>query len=197
MPSRRPWIRPSIPGPRFLPVPIVGASCASSSACDTAAAAPVLEPHRSDATHREPARALYDDHHSQRLDHRRRSRSRAATPRDGNHSTQRVIDRDRLQNAAGLKLPPRRKQHVPASDTKSADSYLRSRTIPIAAPPCPPSRAFVQSGFNEVASEPSAAPSRLRDLTEPSRFPNRVFNDSWVVGFWRAGHGEHYVEVGR
>jgi hypothetical protein len=66
-------------------------------------------------------------------------------------------------------LPPRRKQHVPASDTKSADSYLRSRTIPIAAPPCPPSRAFVQSGFNEVASEPSAAPSRLRDLTEPSR----------------------------
>src|SRR4029078_4063818 len=79
---------------------------------------------------------------------------------------------------AGLKLPPRRKQHVPASDTKSADSYLRSRTIPIAAPPCPPSRAFVQSGFNEGASEPSAAPSRLRDLTEPSRFPNRSVSDS-------------------
>jgi hypothetical protein len=67
-------------------------------------------------------------------------------------------------------LPPRRKQHAPASDTQSADSYLRSRTIPIAAPPCPPSRAFVQSGFNEVASQAPVVPSRLRDLTEPSRF---------------------------
>src|SRR4029078_3586157 len=47
---------------------------------------------------------------------------------------------------------------VSASDTQSADSYLRSRTIPIASPPCPPSRAFVQSGFNEVA--PSAKPRR-------------------------------------
>lgn len=122
MPSRRPWIRPSIPGPRFLPVPIVGASCASSSAFDTAAAAPALESHRSDATRREPVRALNDDHHSQRLDHRRRGRSRAATPRDDNHSMQRTIDRYRLQNAPGLKLPPMRSQHVSASDTQSADS---------------------------------------------------------------------------
>jgi len=39
--------------------------------------------------------------------------------------------------------------------------------------------------------------SRLpRDLTEPSRFPNQIFNDSWVVGFWRADHGGHEVEVG-
>lgn len=117
-----PWIRPSIPGPRFLPVPIVGASYASSSAFDTAEAAPALEPHRSDATRREPVRALHDDHHSQRLDHRRRGRSRAATPRDDNHSMQRTIDRDRLQNAPGLKLPPMRSQHVSASDTQSADS---------------------------------------------------------------------------
>jgi len=60
----------------------------------------------SDATHRQPAHALHDDHHSKRLDHRRRCRSRAATPRDDNHSMQRAIDRDRLQNAPGLKLPP-------------------------------------------------------------------------------------------
>lgn len=122
MPSRRPWIRPSRPGPRFLPVPIVGASCASSSAFDTAAAAPALEPHRSDATRREPVRALHDDHHSQRLDHRRRGRSRAATPRDDNYSMQRTIDRDCLQNAPCLKLPPMRSQHVSASDTQSAGS---------------------------------------------------------------------------
>src|SRR6476659_4104412 len=59
------------------------------------------------------------------------------------------------------------------------------------------SRAFVQSGFNELASLTPAAPSRERDLTEPSRFPNQIFNDSWVVGFWRADHGGHEVEVGR
>jgi hypothetical protein len=76
---------------------------------------------------------------------------------------QRTIDRDRLQNAPGLKLPPMRSQHVSASDTQSADSYLRSRTIPIASPPCPPSRAFVQSGFNEVAL--SAKPRRHRRAT--------------------------------
>jgi hypothetical protein len=28
-------------------------------------------------------------------------------------------------------------------------------------------------------------------------FPNQIFNDSWVVGFWRADHGGHDVEVGR
>src|SRR6266702_4860423 len=28
-------------------------------------------------------------------------------------------------------------------------------------------------------------------------FPNRVFNDSWVVGFWRADHGRHDVGLGR
>ncbi|WP_354107677.1 hypothetical protein [Bradyrhizobium sp. LB14.3] len=37
------------------PVLIVVASCASSSAFDTATAAPTLEPHRCDATHREPS----------------------------------------------------------------------------------------------------------------------------------------------
>jgi len=56
-----------------------------------------------------------------------------------------------------------RSRHVSASDTQSADSYLRSRTIPIASPPCPPSRAFVQSGFNEVAL--SAKPRRHRRAT--------------------------------
>jgi hypothetical protein len=76
---------------------------------------------------------------------------------------QRTIDRDRLQNAPGLKLPPMRSQHVSASDTQSADTYLRSRTIPIASPPCPSSRAFVQSGFNEVAL--NAKPRRHRRAT--------------------------------
>ena len=28
-------------------------------------------------------------------------------------------------------------------------------------------------------------------------FPNQFFNDSWVVGFWRADHGRHDVELGR
>ena len=29
-------------------------------------------------------------------------------------------------------------------------------------------------------------PFSIRDLTEPSRFPNRFLRDSWVVGSWRA-----------
>ena len=37
------------------------------------------------------------------------------------------------------------------------------------------SRGFVQSGFNEVALIVPAAPSRERDLTEPSRFPKEEF----------------------
>src|ERR1700722_17121272 len=28
-------------------------------------------------------------------------------------------------------------------------------------------------------------------------FPNQFFNDSWGVGFWRADHGRHDVELGR
>jgi hypothetical protein len=28
-------------------------------------------------------------------------------------------------------------------------------------------------------------------------FPNQFFNDSWMVGFWRADHGRHDVELGR
>ena len=76
----------------FLPVPIVVASCASLSAFDTASAAPALEHHRSDATHREPSHAVHDDHHSsfrsQRLDHRGRCRIRAVTLRDNNRPMQ-------------------------------------------------------------------------------------------------------------
>jgi Putative transposase/Transposase zinc-binding domain len=67
----------------------------------------------------EPAHALHDDYHSSfrfhRLDHRGRCQVRAATQRDNNHSMQRAIDRDRLQNAPTLKLPPMRKQNVAAS----------------------------------------------------------------------------------
>ena len=87
MASRRLWIRTLRRRPRFPPVLIVVASCASSSAFDTASAVPALEPNRSGATHREPAYAVHDDRHSSlrshRLDHRRRCRIRAATQRDG------------------------------------------------------------------------------------------------------------------
>jgi hypothetical protein len=34
-------------------------------------------------------------------------------------------------------------------------------------------------------------------LAERVRKVGAVFNDSWVVGFWRADHGGHNVEVGR
>jgi hypothetical protein len=92
MASRRLWIPKLKPGLRFLPVPIVVASCASLSAFDTASAAPALEHLRSDATHREPSHAAHDDHHSsfrsQRLDHRGRCRIRAVTLRDNNRPMQ-------------------------------------------------------------------------------------------------------------
>jgi hypothetical protein len=28
-------------------------------------------------------------------------------------------------------------------------------------------------------------------------FPNQFFDDSWVVGFWRADHEEHTFELAR
>ena len=150
MASRRLWIRKLKPGPRFLPVPIVAASCASLSAFDTASAAPALEHHRSDATHREPSHAVHDDHHSsfrsQRLDHRGRCRIRAVTLRDNNRPMQQKVYRDLRQSASDLNSFPMRTSRVSASRAEPADRALRSQTIPIA------SRAFVQSGFNEVAS---------------------------------------------
>ena len=38
---------------------------------------------------------------------------------------------------------------------------------------------------------------RFWRLIGKTGFPNQVLNDSWVVGFWRADHGGHEVEVGR
>jgi hypothetical protein len=79
-----------------------------------------------------------------------------------------------------------RTSRVSASRAEPADRALRSRTIPIAAKPRIASRAFVQSGFNEVASQAPAAPSRERDLTEPSRFSSGVGCDSscgWTDSF--------------
>jgi hypothetical protein len=182
MASRRLWIRKLKPGPRFLPVPIVVASCASLSAFDTASDAPALEHHRSDATHREPNHAVHDDHHSsfrsQRLDHRGRCRIRAVTLRDNNRPTQQKAYRDLRRSASDLNSFPMRTSRVSASRAEPADWALRSRTIPIAAKPRIASRAFVQSGFNEVASQAPAEPSRGRDLTEPSRFPNQLACDS-------------------
>ena len=182
MASRRLWIRKLKPGPRFLPVPIVVASCASLSAFDTASDAPALEHHRSDATHREPSHAVHDDHHSssrsQRLDHRGRCRIRAVTLRDNNRPMQQKAYRDLRRSASDLNSSPMRTSRVSASGAEPADRALRSRTIPIAAKPRIASRAFVQSGFNEVASQAPAAPSRERDLTEPSRFPRGLIADS-------------------
>ena len=59
-------------------------------------------------------------------------------------------------------------------------------------------RGFVQSGFYEVAitTHRSTAYACHATSQNPQDSRNRLFNDSWVVGFWRAGHGEHYVEVG-
>jgi hypothetical protein len=34
-------------------------------------------------------------------------------------------------------------------------------------------------------------------LTSVMGFPNQFFNDSWVVGIWRAGHGGNNVGLGR
>ncbi len=51
----------------------------------------------------------------------------------------------------------------------------RTATIPIARPP---SRGFVQSGFNEVALLDVPNTQLSRDLTEASRFPNQVEFDS-------------------
>jgi hypothetical protein len=34
-------------------------------------------------------------------------------------------------------------------------------------------------------------------LTSVMGFPNQFFNESWVVGIWRAGHGGNNVELGR
>jgi hypothetical protein len=158
------------------------ASCASSSAFDTASAAPTLELNRSGAIHREPAYAVHGDHHApfhaSRLDHRRRYRIRAATQRDNNRSMQQTLDRHGSQRAPDLKSSPMRARPFFVSGAQPCHRALRSRTIPIAAQSRISSRAFVQSGFNEVAWQALAEPSRERDLTEPSRFPNQIFSDS-------------------
>jgi DNA-binding NarL/FixJ family response regulator len=117
---------------------------------------------------------VHDDHHSsvrsQRLDYRGRCRIRAVTLRDNNHPMQQKAGRDLRRSASDLNSSPMRTSRVSASRAEPADRALLSRTIPIAAKPRIASRAFVQSGFNEVASQAPAAPSRERDLTEPSRF---------------------------
>src|SRR4051794_34702650 len=85
-----------------------------------------------------------------------------------------------------VSLPPARSQQIGPCDLEQSHS-------------CKPRiayRASGQSGLNELASLTPAAPSRERDLTDPSRFPNQIFNDSCVVGFWRAYDGGHDVEVG-
>ena len=37
----------------------------------------------------------------------------------------------------------------------------------------------------------------LWQILSGAGFPNQFFNDSWVVGFWRADHGRYNVELGR
>ena len=50
-----------------------------------------------------------------------------------------------------------------------------------------------------VLLERELASTTLADFWIDRRnwIPESGFNDSWVVGFWRAGHGGHDVEVGR
>src|ERR1700726_4840280 len=107
-----------------------------------------------------------------------RCRIRAVTLRDNNRPMQQKAYRDLRRSASDLNSSPMPTSRVSASRAEPADRALRSRTIPIAAKPRIASRAFVQSGFNEVASQAPAASSRQRDLTEPSRFPNQGGSDS-------------------
>src|SRR5258705_10267666 len=48
-----------------------------------------------------------------------------------------------------------------------------------------------------MTTGPSTTLADFLLLIGETGFPNRIFNDSWVVGFWRADHGGHEVEVGR
>ncbi len=48
-----------------------------------------------------------------------------------------------------------------------------------------------------MSPRPSTTLADFVGLIGATGFPNQVFNDSWVVGCWRADHGGHDVEVGR
>ena len=58
------------------------------------------------------------------------------------------------------------------------------------------------SGNRRGFSEPHVAGvewglALLWQIFSGTGFPNQFFNDSWVVGFWRADHGRHNAELGR
>src|SRR3984893_6974916 len=72
----------------------------------------------------------------------------------------------------------------PSGHAKRRHPPARKNTIPI-TPPRKSRRAFVQSGFNEVPGSRNPSIARRGDLTEASRFPNHLFGDSWVAGFWK------------
>src|SRR5258705_13402579 len=48
-----------------------------------------------------------------------------------------------------------------------------------------------------MTTGPSTTLADFLLLIGETGFPNRIFNDPWVVGFWRADHGGHEVNVGR
>jgi L-asparaginase len=55
-------------------------------------------------------------------------------------------------------------------------------------------RAAVDHGAKGIVIQGLAL---LWQIFSGTGFPNQFFNDSWVVGFWRADHGRHNVELGR
>ena len=51
-------------------------------------------------------------------------------------------------------------------------------------------------GYNDRNFK-STALALLWQILSGMGFPNQFFNDSWVVGFWRADHGGHDAELER
>src|SRR5213592_2272115 len=52
-----------------------------------------------------------------------------------------------------------------------------------------------RAGF--MSTRPSTTLADFLLLTSVMGFPNQFFNDSWVVGMWRAVHGGNNVGLGR
>jgi hypothetical protein len=66
------------------------------------------------------------------------------------------------------------------------------------ASPVEPYGSLAKPHRRAIATVQNLAPRRLALLWQdyrPIGLPNQVFNDSWVVGFWRAGHGRQTVEL--
>ena len=107
-----------------------------------------------------------DFHLAAGVDRRRQGRSRQA-PRRGMRA---VAHSPRPPAARTNKSPSARSRQA----SSNIDHQRATGTIPIV--PNPPAASFNPASVRSHSS--TAAPFSPRDLTEPSRFPNRIFNDS-------------------